>query len=93
MRREAPDSRQSGGLLATKGDLMEKAYYWLGRKRAYLKAARAVTSSEARFIHSELARRYNVNAFTRATSAIDLEGGQFPASAPTPRKGQGCDID
>ena len=53
---------------------MEKAYYWLGRKRAYLKAARAATSSEARLIHSELARRYNVNAFTRATSAIDLEG-------------------
>jgi hypothetical protein len=57
---------------------MEKAY-WLGRKRASLKCAKAATSSEARLIHYELAGRYSLNAFSDATRTIDRA-----ASLPAP---------
>ena len=76
---------------------MEKAY-WLGRERTSLKAARSATSSEARLIHYELAGRYNLNAFSAATSAIDLKASlphgrtiephqihESPGSGPEPR--------
>ena len=57
---------------------MEKAY-WLGRKRASLKLAKAATSAEARLIHYDLAGRYSLNAVSDATKAIDLA-----ASVPPP---------
>ena len=50
---------------------MEKSY-WLGRKRASLKAARIAVSSEARLIHYDLAGRYSLNALSAETRAIDL---------------------
>ena len=50
---------------------MEKAY-WLGRKRASLRSAKAATCSEARLIHYDLAGRYSLNAFSDATQAIDV---------------------
>ena len=50
---------------------MEKAY-WLGRKRASLKAARNALSSEARLIHFDLAGRYSLNALSAETQATDL---------------------
>lgn len=40
---------------------MEKAY-WIGRKRAAMRMARAATSAEARLIHYDLAGRYSVKA-------------------------------
>jgi hypothetical protein len=57
---------------------MEKAY-WLGRKRASLRSAKAATCSEARLIHYDLAGRYSLNAISEATQAIDLA-----ASSPRP---------
>jgi hypothetical protein len=60
---------------------MEKAH-WLGHKWASVKAAKPATSSEARLIHYELAGRYNLNASSSATIAIDLE-----ASLPRPISG------
>jgi hypothetical protein len=51
---------------------MEKAY-WLGRKRASLKLARAAgSSSEARLIHYDLAGRYSLKAGSTETQALDL---------------------
>jgi hypothetical protein len=40
---------------------MDKSY-WIGRKRAAMKMARAATSSEARLIHYDLAGRYSIQA-------------------------------
>jgi hypothetical protein len=40
---------------------MEKQY-WIRRKRAAMRMARAATSSEARLIHYDLAGRYSVQA-------------------------------
>jgi len=40
---------------------MDKAY-WLGRKRAAMRMARAAATSEARLIHYELAGRYSIRA-------------------------------
>jgi hypothetical protein len=57
---------------------MEKAY-WLGRKRASLKAAQNAVSSEARLIHYELAGRYSLNALSAETQAIDLADAVPPA--------------
>lgn len=57
---------------------MEKAY-WLSRKRASLRLAKAATCSEARLIHYDLAGRYSLNAISAATQAIDLA-----ASLPAP---------
>ena len=42
---------------------MEKTY-WLGRKRATLRLAREATSSDARLIYYDLARRYGLKALT-----------------------------
>ena len=50
---------------------MEKGY-WLGRKRASLKAARNAVSAEARLIHYDLAGRYSLKALSARTQAIDL---------------------
>ena len=50
---------------------MEKGY-WLGRKRASLKAAHSAVSAEARLIHYDLAGRYSLNAVLAETQAIDL---------------------
>lgn len=50
---------------------MEKAY-WLGRKRASLKAAQIAVSAEARLIHYDLAGRYSLNALSVEAQAIDL---------------------
>ncbi len=36
--------------------------YWLGRKRAAMRMARAAATSEARLIHYELAGRYSIRA-------------------------------
>ena len=61
---------------------MEKAY-WLGRKRASLKMARNADSSQARLVHYDLAGRYEINALSDATSAIDLASAlPAPFSAP-----------
>ena len=49
---------------------MEKAY-WLGRKRASLKAAQNALSAEARLIHYDLAGRYSLNALSAETAAND----------------------
>jgi len=40
---------------------MDKTY-WIGRKRASMRMARAATSAEARLIHYDLAGRYSVKA-------------------------------
>jgi hypothetical protein len=40
---------------------MDKSY-WIGRKRAAMRMARAATSSEARLIHYDLAGRYSIKA-------------------------------
>ena len=45
---------------------MEKAY-WLGRKRAALKAAQVAVGPEARLAHYELAGRYSVKAASAET--------------------------
>jgi hypothetical protein len=50
---------------------MEKRY-WLGRKRASLKAAQNAVSAEARLIHYDLAGRYSLKALSAETQAIDL---------------------
>jgi hypothetical protein len=50
---------------------MEQAY-WLGRKRASLKSARAATSSQARLVHYDLAGRYSLKALSAETLSIDL---------------------
>ena len=50
---------------------MEKTY-WIGRKRASLKAAQNAVSAEARLIHYDLAGRYSLNAISAETQAIDL---------------------
>lgn len=50
---------------------MEKSY-WLGRKRASLKAAQNAVSAQARLIHYDLAGRYSLNALSAETMAIDL---------------------
>jgi hypothetical protein len=50
---------------------MEKAY-WLGRKRASHRAATSATSSIARLIHYDLARRCSVKAQSPETAALDL---------------------
>jgi hypothetical protein len=57
---------------------MEKLY-WLGRKRASLKAAQNALSAEARLIHFDLAGRYSVKAVSAATATID-----FASALPTP---------
>ena len=62
---------------------MEKAY-WLGRKRASLKLARAAASSEARLVHYDLAGRYSVKAVSAETQAIDLAAA-LPPSIHTDR--------
>ena len=57
---------------------MEKVY-WLSRKRASLKAARAAVSAEARLIHYDLAGRYSLKAFSAETQKIDLSDALPPA--------------
>ena len=48
---------------------MEKSY-WLGRKKAALKAAQVAAGPEARLAHYELAGRYSVKAASTATGPI-----------------------
>ena len=57
---------------------MEKAY-WLGRKRASLKAAQNSSSAEARLIHYDLAGHYSLKALSAETEAIDLAAALPPA--------------
>ena len=57
---------------------MEKGY-WLGRKRASLKAAKNAASSEARLIHYDLAGRYSLKALSAEVQAIDLADALPPA--------------
>ena len=49
---------------------MELAY-WLGRKRASLKSAKAATSSQARLVHYDLAGRYSLKAMSAETPGRD----------------------
>ena len=53
--------------------------YWLGRKRASLKAAQNAVSAEARLIHYDLAGRYGLKALSADTHAIDLADSLPPA--------------
>ena len=57
---------------------MEKGY-WLGRKRASLKAAKNAASSEARLIHYDLAGRSTLKALSAEVQAIDLADALPPA--------------
>ena len=57
---------------------MEKGY-WLGRKRASLKAAQNAASAEARLIHYDLAGRYSLKALSSETQATDLTDALPPA--------------
>jgi hypothetical protein len=57
---------------------MEKGY-WIGRKRASLRAAQDAVSAEARLIHYDLAGRYSLNAVSAETQAIDLADALPPA--------------
>lgn len=50
---------------------MEKTY-WLGRKRASLKAAQNAVGAEARLIHYDLAGRYSLRALSAETQTKDL---------------------
>lgn len=50
---------------------MEKAY-WLGRKRASVRAAEKATSAEARLVHYDLAGRYSVKANSLENTGIPL---------------------
>jgi hypothetical protein len=52
--------------------------YWIGRKRAAMRMARAAATSQARLIHYELAGRYSIKA---AASLPFLLPRQGPASA------------
>lgn len=61
---------------------MEKAY-WLGRKRASLKLAQDAASSEARMVHYELARRYNMKALSAETRMTDFANA-MPRSVRAP---------
>lgn len=56
---------------------MEKVY-WLGRKRASLKAAKNSVSAEARLIHYDLAGRYSLKALSAETQAADLSDAVPP---------------
>ena len=57
---------------------MEQAY-WLGRKRASLKSAKAATNSLARLVHYDLAGRYSLKARSAETLASDLAAALPPA--------------
>jgi hypothetical protein len=57
---------------------MEKVY-WLGRKRASLKAARNALSPVARLIHYDLAGRYSLKALSSETQTTDFYDALPPA--------------
>ena len=57
---------------------MEKGY-WLGRKRASLKAAQNAVSASARLVHYDLAGRYSLKALSAETQAIDLADALPPS--------------
>jgi len=65
---------------------MEKRY-WLGRKRASLKAAQNAVSAEARLIHYDLAGRYSLKALSAETEAIDLADALPPPIYAVARDG------
>ena len=52
--------------------------YWIGRKRAAMKMARAASTAEAQLIHYELAGRYSVRAAHSLPFMLPDKG---PASA------------
>ena len=60
--------------------------YWLGRKRASLKAAQHAVSAEARLIHYDLAGRYSLKALSADTQAIDLADALPPAIYATAKE-------
>lgn len=69
---------------------MEKKY-WIGRKRASMKMARAAASAEARLIHYDLAGRYSVKAaqcapFMLPREAPATEGEQAALRLPLPAR-------
>jgi hypothetical protein len=66
-------------VLSLAGDGSMENGYWLGRKRASLKAAQDAVSAEARLIHYDLAGRYSLNALSVETRAIGLAHA-FPPS-------------
>jgi hypothetical protein len=48
--------------------------YWIGRKRAAMRMARAATSAEARLIHYDLAGRYSVQAADSVPFMLPTKG-------------------
>jgi hypothetical protein len=48
--------------LHNQDDLEMGKEYWIGRKRAAMRMARAAATSEARLIHYDLAGRYSIKA-------------------------------
>jgi hypothetical protein len=46
--------------------------YWLGRKRASMKSAKAATSSGARLIHYDLAGRHSLRAMSLQETSASL---------------------
>jgi hypothetical protein len=71
---------------------MEKAY-WIGRKRAAMRMARAATSAEARLIHYDLAGRYSIKAahaipFMLPDKGPATTGERAALQLPLPRPGR-----
>lgn len=48
--------------------------YWIGRKRAAMRMARAAASSEARLIHYDLAGRYSIKAASSLPFLLPRKG-------------------
>jgi hypothetical protein len=71
---------------------MQKAY-WLGRKRASLKAAQSALNSEVRLVHYDLAGRYSLNALAAETQARDLAQALPPPIGPSSRSDQSASDD
>jgi hypothetical protein len=68
---------------------VEKAY-WLSRKRASLKLARAAASAEARLIHYALAGRYGLKALSLQSFAVELEDSLPPSIYAGRRRVKAC---
>jgi hypothetical protein len=68
--------------------------YWIGRKRAAMRMARAATSAEARLIHYDLAGRYSIKAASSLPFLLPRKGPatqgehaalHLPVRPPAPR--------
>jgi hypothetical protein len=71
--------------------------YWIDRKRAAMRMARAAASAEARLIHYELAGRYSIKAAMTPPFMLPREGPattgeraalHLPAGAPPRPRGK-----